>query len=1065
MMQSATVTLLFTDLVNSTEHLQRAGDEAGQRLFRTHHKLIADAIGAGGGEELEWLGDGVLAGFSSSADAVRCAIQIQQTARNPAGNSRFEIRIGIHVGEPLRRQGGYFGTPVITARRLCDRAQAGQILCSKLIAELLSSRQAFAFKDIGELVLKGLAAPVSACEVVYERNDPVALLNRTPFVGRAHQIKRLLAKLEVVCNGLGSVAMLLGEPGIGKTRTLEEFTDLARQHGATVLRGACYDGEFQPPYGPFAEVILDYARIASADDLRTILAQSAPTIARIAPALRRHLGDIPEPPPLDKEEERFRLLDAVSQSLIALSRTAPLVLILDDLHWADRGTVAMLGHVAHFVSSNPILLVGAYRDGEVGRRHPLAGALAAIRRLRDFESITLKGLDGGEVAELLGMIGDQDAPAALVKAISAETDGNPFFIREVLLHLMEEGKILRDGKGWTSQVSIDALGIPEGVREVISRRILRLSDEARSLLSVGAAFNGAFSFDVAAAVAGIDESTALGAADEALDAQLLRPGADSETFEFTHALIRHTLYSELNPTRRVRLHRQIAETMERQWGELASEHAAEVAYQFWRGAAASGAARGADYAVAAAANAEKAYAHDEMAVFLRIALELLPRNDPKRRELLQGLGLALTWTLDAPEALKVTREAAALIASTEGSAATADYFEQAARAMNSAGLVRGAWELATEGLQLIGDRRDITWASLAELDRHRQEADDPHNPGIRLDSAGSREWRAALKEMPSDEILGHGIEIPFDSRDEILRHPSASPLALTLLAGEFLRSLPLWEQEASDAERKGRIAVAMYAWANVARCHVALGDFAAAHATYDRALGLCARTVERSIQLLSVYSVKQDLLIALNTGWEEMRQDEDAKMILSHPTNETRFAFAGINSTAAYVFAQLGQPETALQWLATLPPALEAGAAWFPIYTMVACNAASTLWLLGRADHAECIERNIREKVLKRDFRTPMRDSRLSLARLCALQRRYDEAAEWFTRSREVLDEQGARPLRAIADYDQALMYQRRGAPGDYERARPFLHIASQQFRALGMTGWLNRAEQNAPSG
>src|SRR5208282_4953684 len=452
-MQSGTVTLLFTDLVNSTEHLQRAGDEAGQRLFRTHHKLIADAIGTTGGEELEWLGDGVLAAFSSSADAVRCAIQVQQTARKPAGNSQFEIRVGIHIGEVLRREGGYFGTPVVTARRLCDRAEAGQILCSKLIAELLSSRQTFAFKEIGELDLKGLAAPVRACEVVYERNDPIALLNRTPFVGRAHQIKRLLAKLEVASNGRGAVAMLLGEPGIGKTRTLEEFTDLARQRGAMVLRGACYDGEFQPPYGPFAEVILDYARIAPAEDLRTILAQSAPTIARIAPALRRHLGDIPEPPALDKEEERFRLLDAVAQSLIALSRIAPLVLILDDLHWADRGTIAMLGHVAHFVPSNSILLVGAYRDGEVGRRHPLAGALAAIRRLRDFESIAMKGLDGGEVAELLGMIGDQDAPAALVKAISAETDGNPFFIREVLLHLMEEGKILRDGKGWTSQVS------------------------------------------------------------------------------------------------------------------------------------------------------------------------------------------------------------------------------------------------------------------------------------------------------------------------------------------------------------------------------------------------------------------------------------------------------------------------------------------------------------------------------------------------------------------------------------------------------------------------------------
>src|SRR5215475_7843208 len=143
MPQSGTLTLLFTDLVDSTTHLQQAGDEAGDQLFRAHHKLIAEAIEAGGGEELQWLGDGVLASFSSTADAVRCAISMQQTARRPGHGARFEIRIGIHLGEVMKRDDGYFGTPLVTARRLCDYATAGQILCSRLIADLLSSRQAF----------------------------------------------------------------------------------------------------------------------------------------------------------------------------------------------------------------------------------------------------------------------------------------------------------------------------------------------------------------------------------------------------------------------------------------------------------------------------------------------------------------------------------------------------------------------------------------------------------------------------------------------------------------------------------------------------------------------------------------------------------------------------------------------------------------------------------------------------------------------------------------------------------------------------------------------------------
>lgn len=203
---------------------------------------MTEAVVAAGGEELQWLGDGLLAGFSSTADAVRCAIGIQQTARRPAARVRFEIRIGIRFGEVVRRDGGYFGTPLVTARRLCDRASPGQILCSSLIPQLLAARQSFEFRKLGELKFKDLAKPVGVCEVVYERNNPTAMLNRTPFFGRAAQLERLSIKLEEACNGRGSVVMLRGEPGIGKTRTLQEFAEFAVQRGAAVLRGACYDG-------------------------------------------------------------------------------------------------------------------------------------------------------------------------------------------------------------------------------------------------------------------------------------------------------------------------------------------------------------------------------------------------------------------------------------------------------------------------------------------------------------------------------------------------------------------------------------------------------------------------------------------------------------------------------------------------------------------------------------------------------------------------------------------------------------------------------------------------------
>ena len=1061
MPQSGTVSLLFSDLVNSTGHLQHAGDEEGQRFFGAHHKLISDAIAASGGEELQWLGDGVLAAFDSSADAVLCAIRIEQTARRPVANMKFEIRIGIHCGEALRRDGGYSGATVVVARKLCDAAEAGQILCSRIVADLLSARETFRFRDLGQLTLKGLSQPVAACEALYDRNDPIALLNRTPFVGRAAQLGRLVTKLELACNGHGSVVTVTGEPGIGKTRALEEFSDMARQHRATVLRGACYDGEFQPPYGAFAELVLEYVRAVPPQHVEAVMGASAATISKIAPSIRRYLGEIREPPTLDRDEERFRLLDAIAQWLIALARKTPLVVILDDLHWADRGTVAMLNHVAHFVTSSRILVVGAYRDAEVGSRHPLSAAIAGIRRGRDFETIALEGLASNEVGELLGIIGDQAAPGAFVDTIRAETSGNPFFIREVLLHLVEEGKILREGQDWISQVNLKTLAIPDGVREIIGRRVMRLSEDGRKLLSIGAAFKGEFSFDVAAEVAGLSEETALGAIDEALEAQLLRPGVASDKFDFTHALIRHTLYSELNPARRVRLHRQIAEEMERQWGERAGEHAAEVAYHFWRGASAQAPAnRGVDYSIAAADQAEAACAYDEAVAFIRIALELLPPKDLRRAKLLARLSLSLAWTLDGEGSCTAAREASVLVAEADGSLAAAKHLEEIVRALYAAGLARDSWKLATEGLRLLGDRRDVIWASLREIDLFREEAEDPKNPGIRVDSPGQREWRSFLRTLPREVVKAHGFDPRYESRAEIIGDITPNPATLLLLAGDYRRALPLWQKEAGDAESKGRIGWAVTALGNTASCHIALGDFEAARAVLARGATMAARassSVAGRMLNLNLVSAHHELRVATDEGWEALLENAGSLDVLNKPTPENNWAFAMIRACGAYFFARINQPDIAMEWIGTLEEAYERGAAWEPTYSAVVCDAAAALWMLNRYESASTVERCVRNKVIAPDFRYPMRDGRLSLARLCALQGRYDEASEWFAQARTVLDDQGARPLRALADYDEGQMYLR---AGDGVRARRLLSEASRQFDALGMNGWRRRLEE-----
>jgi class 3 adenylate cyclase/tetratricopeptide (TPR) repeat protein len=1067
MPRSQTVTILFTDLVDSTTHLERLGDEAGAALFQKHHKLLSDAIAQNSGEELQWLGDGVLASFNSMADAVRCAVAIQQQSQSRTNREgRFEVRIGIQVGEVIQREGGFFGTPLVVARRLCDRASGGQILCGGIVARMLSARQAFKFRELGNFDLKGISAQVAVCEICYERGDPASMLSRTPFVGRASQLDRLSARLADAASGRGSVVMLRGEAGIGKTRLIEEFTTVASGQGACVLRGACYEGEWQPPYSPFAEAIADYVRTNGAD----AMGEGAPILARIVPLLRGLVEKVAEPEPLSKDEERFQLLDAVAQFLIGISCRAPLVLVLDDLHWADRGVSDMFRYVAQSASQNPILIIGAYRDAEVDRKHPMAPALAGMSRLGNFENLSLSGLTAGELGDLLETVGDQAAPNALINTLENVTDGNPLFIRELLLLLVESGKVLGEGRSWTSGFDVDELGIPEGVREVVGRRIERLSESARQLLTVASAFNGAFEFEVVAAAAGLTEDVALDAIDEAVEGQLLRQSPQSDRFDFTHAIIRHTLYAALSTPRRVRLHRKIAEEMERAWGDKASHHAAEVAYQFWRGAVASGQEnRGAEYSIAAAEQAEAACAYHEAIVFIRIALELLGPADGRRSQLLSRLGLALAWTSDGEGSRKAALEASALIAAAEGNRAAAVYLEAVAHELWTGGLKQDAWKLAREGLRLAGDQRDMIWVRLRELDLVGEESEDPSNPGIRMDSPSQREWRACLRRQPPEVIETFRADPRYESRAEIISDKSPNRASLTTLAADYRRALLLWQQDAAECEQRGRLNAAVTALGDAAMCHVALGEFSAARAALDRGEALKAR-VNASAPVpslnLNLMAAAHDLRMATDQGWQELLEQSNGTLnVLKNPAPENRFGFAMVRACGAYFFASINQAEMALQWIGSLQRAFEDGAPWEPTYNPVVCDSAAALWLLNRREFASILERCISTKLLPPDFRFPMRDTRLSMARLCALQDRFDEAVEWFKRARVVLDEQGARPLRALADYDEGLMYLRRAERGDPERASVLMGKAIEQFNAIGMDGWRKRAEALIPLG
>jgi class 3 adenylate cyclase/GAF domain-containing protein len=670
---SSLVTIFFTDLVGSNELLVRAGEEEAQRVFRAHHDLLAEAAAAHRGEEVKWLGDGLVVAFASAADAVECAIAMQQAVQQPIHSQRLAVRVGLNAGEALRQEADYFRQPVVVARRLCDRAEAGQILCTDLVARPLARR--FAFVGLGALQLQGVPDPVAAYEV---RSGRPGLPSEVPLVGREAELRRLLERWTAAAASRGGLVLLAGEAGIGKTRLAEELAERAAREGAGVFWGHCFEGEWVPPYAPFAEALEALASKADAEELQVDLGAGGPALAQLVPALRKVLPGLPDAVPLQSDEERFRLLDGVAQLLLARSARTPMLLGLDDLHWADRGTVAMIRHLARFAPRHRLLVVGTYRDVEIDRSHPLAQAFGALHQETDYELIELKGLPTPAVGELLASLAEHEVPEEVAAAIASETYGNPFFVLELVRHLVEEGKLYRGPDGrWTSDRPVWELDIPRSVREVIAHRLARLSDEANRLLSAACAFEGPFRFEVVASLAGVPEDSALQAVDEALAAQVLESAEGPDVYAFTHEPIRQTVYGELSPSRQARLHRRVAEALEAAYPQSTPAQAGEIAAQYQRSAGLPGAERGVEFAVVAATHAETTGAHDDAARFLRTALELLPEGDDRRARLLGRLGISLAWAATVDEAVEAASEAGAAIAAAEGEEAAADYFSEA----------------------------------------------------------------------------------------------------------------------------------------------------------------------------------------------------------------------------------------------------------------------------------------------------------------------------------------------------------------------------------------------------
>jgi tetratricopeptide (TPR) repeat protein len=487
--------------------------------------------------------------------------------------------------------------------------------------------------------------------------NPLDRLAGGVFVGRDREVQTLRSGLDDSLSGHGRVLTLVGEPGIGKTRTSEELATYARMRGAQVLWGRCYEGEGAPAYWPWVQILRAYVHDREPKKLLSEMGPGAADIAEVVSEVRERLPGLPKPPMLDPEQARFRLFDSITTFLRNASSRTPLVLIVDDLHWADKPSLLLFQFLARELGHLRILLLGTYRDVELGRQHPLEQTLATLARSHLSERVLLRGLTEGDVARFIELTAGRPPPAALVEAVYRETEGNPFFVHEVVRLLQSDGRLehLDEVDSWSVE-------IPQGVRQVIGRRLSSLSEDCNRVLTMASVIGREFELPVLSRVADLPADALLERLEEAEDARILTEvEAAAGSYRFSHALIRETLYDELRTTRRVRLHRRVGEVLEALCGDNPEPRLAELAYHFSEAASGGDVDKAIDYAERAAQRSmslvayEEAVSHCERALY---ALEAKEDADEARRcELLVALGGARLSAGAAGEVADTFRQA------------------------------------------------------------------------------------------------------------------------------------------------------------------------------------------------------------------------------------------------------------------------------------------------------------------------------------------------------------------------------------------------------------------------
>jgi DNA-binding CsgD family transcriptional regulator len=852
------------------------------------------------------------------------------------------------------------------------------------------------------------------------------------LVGRADELAALQKLVRAARSGKGAVAVLLGEPGIGKTRIAEELAWSLRAEGGTDLAWAtCFEGD-PTPFAPWVALASHVVSTTDPSELRRRLGPVASALPNVVPAVGEALPGLPDPAPLAPAESRFRVYDALARLVLPGPEEPPRLVVLDDLQWADTASLELLRYIARVLGEARCVVVGTARDSEVGLHHPLAHALAEVERAVSVRRVSLGPLDASATARLLESLLGRAADSETLESVRRESGGNPFFATELARQLDVDAR--------------PAPGVPRSVRDAVGRRIARLSPDVEHVLEVASAFSGPFEFSQLAALTGIGEEALLGAIDDALGAAMLRP-TGGERYEFAHAIVRQTVYEAMSPSRRARLHRRVAQTLEHlQGGD--EPYAGELAEQYHQSSSLPGSEHGLRHALTAADAARAAYAYERAAAFLRIARDLGPAGPPEiRAPILTRLAIAEADALLVDDARRTTDEAVGMLADSGAEdSVVAEFLAEAAWALADAGApARIVEPLIERGVALLRERRTLTWARLKLAEQPlelfqvggavagRWLGFDVDAVELARTSGGERNYARTVELMD------------WRTRDETdalrrrvsgWRDPSAAIHTLSVVIrslmhqhGAFRAAGEVASELLDLADRHGSLPGRAYALLYVSWAALVRGDLAEARDRFAQADKVVERLGEGHRLRFSSRFLGYTIVEAADPDWSELAALRTAA---SRDPATMPWMVVLYHALAVRAQAMAGEDGDARRLLTDLVPALARLEPTTLNQNGAVAAAAEAAWVLEADEHARPLNALARGLVDAGVGDYPTLSTDLAVAWTAALAGDREQAFAGLDRARTVLTAADQIPrLAVVTETERVLRAGTRGAPPD----------------------------------